>query len=279
MFCSDSYIGFIESSLNWDAWSVCWKLAKCNDFKERVSTAITIDLSILILVSLLSFWGQSNVIIPEHLISLSILSLQFCASCSHLWGVFSELFVSLCQSTPELDPLYPCTWQTNILSSSSQFALQRGFHAPLLKISIDPFEGKPSTVWKRTGNSRKQKVKTWVCHSTQWTQTARGVWERGEWLRMRISEVLLSTNEEVFYIFFLFWYFEGLDTQCIYVSEIAPNNLIIFLSCTFECFECWIKTPINALITPDVQGNGKNATRNIQISKPLMVMRKSRGVE
>ena len=147
---------FIESLLNWDAWGVCWKSAKCNDFKVRVSTAITIDLSFLILSTLLPFWGQKNVIIPEQLISLSILSLQFCASCSQLWGVFSELFVSLCVSFFKLDPLYPCILQTNILSLSSQFALQRGFHAPLLKISIDPFEGKPSIVWKRTGKSRKK---------------------------------------------------------------------------------------------------------------------------
>ena len=129
-----------------------WESAKCKDFKERVSTAIAIDVSILISITQLLFWGHK--IVPEHLISLSIFSSQFCVSCSQLWDVFPEPFFSRCKSTSKVDPLYPCTWQT--LSTLSQFAMQICFHVPLLKISNDPLEGKPSTVWKRTGNSRKK---------------------------------------------------------------------------------------------------------------------------
>ena len=130
---------------------------KCKDFKERVSTAITIDVSILISITQLLFWGHKIVIISEHLISLSIFSSQFCVNCSQLWDVFPEPFFSRCQSISKVDPLYPCTWQTSSLSTLSQFAMQSCFHVPLLKISIDPLEGKPSTVRKRTGNSWKKK--------------------------------------------------------------------------------------------------------------------------
>ena len=55
-----------------------------------------------------------------------------------------------------MDSLYPCAWQTEFLSTSFQFATQRYFHVPWLKIPIDPLEGKPSIVRKRTGNSRKK---------------------------------------------------------------------------------------------------------------------------
>ena len=108
-----------------------WELTKCSHFKKRSSTAIAIDVSIHILITQLSFRGDENVfIIPEHLISVFIFSSQFFVRFSQLWVVFPELFVPLFEWTSRLDPLYPCAWQTKLLSASSQFATQRYFHVP-----------------------------------------------------------------------------------------------------------------------------------------------------
>ena len=72
--------------------------------------------------------------------------------------VFPELFVPLLGWTPRLDPLYPCAWQTKFLSTTSQFATQRSFHVPLLKIPMDPLEGQPPVVRKLIRNSKKKKI-------------------------------------------------------------------------------------------------------------------------
>ena len=72
--------------------------------------------------------------------------------------VFSALFIPPCQSTSEVNPLYPCAWQTKFLSVLSQYAMQRCFHVRLMKISIDSLEGKPSIVRKRTEKSTKKKL-------------------------------------------------------------------------------------------------------------------------
>ena len=158
---------FCSSSLYWIAIpEVCLCLtkllgendsAKCDHCKERVSIVITTDVSIHICVTQISFCGDKNVWLPEHLISVLIFSSQFCARFSQLWVVFPGLFVPLFEWTSRLDPLNPCAWQTKVLSTSSQFATQRYFHVPSLRISIDPLEEKPSIVRKRTGNSRKEK--------------------------------------------------------------------------------------------------------------------------
>lgn len=137
-----------------------------NHFLERVSTALIFKVSIHILFIELSFWGE-NILIPEHLISLFIFSSQFCVSRSQLWLVFPELFAPLFEETPKLDPLYPCTWQTKFLSASFQFVMQRSCHVPLLNICIDPLDGKPFIVRKRTGKSRKQIGRILASHSTQ----------------------------------------------------------------------------------------------------------------
>ena len=102
------------------------------------------------------FCGDKNVLIPEHLISLSIFWSQLCVSCSQLCVVFPDLYVSPWEWTSMVDLLYPCTWQTKVLSASFQFATQRSFHLPLLKISMDPLEGKPFLVRKRTGKAGEE---------------------------------------------------------------------------------------------------------------------------
>ena len=71
--------------------------------------------------------------------------------------VFPKLFVPLFESTSRLDPLYPCAWQTKFLSASFQLVTHRSFHLPLLKISIDPLDGKPFIMRKRTEKSKKKK--------------------------------------------------------------------------------------------------------------------------
>ena len=54
----------------------------------------------------------------------------------------------------------------------------------LLKISIDPLEGKPSIGRKRTGNSRKKIVRTMLLVIVR-NELRQDVWGRGEWLGMR----------------------------------------------------------------------------------------------
>ena len=82
--------------------------------------------------------------------------------------MFPEQFALLFEWPSRMDPLYPCAWQTKSLSTLFQFATQRYFHLPLLKISMDPLEGKAPIVRKRTGNSKKKKkkmVRTLARHS------------------------------------------------------------------------------------------------------------------
>ena len=92
---------------------------------------------------------------------------------------------------------------------------------PLLKISIDPLEEKPSIVRKRTGNSREKK---WLAIVR--TELRQELWGRGEWVGMKIKckgrGMLHHFDVDLFLVFynlrrktFLFLELDKRDPRCI----------------------------------------------------------------